>query len=226
MAKFLNTKAINYCIESLIESATNRCIIISPYLKLSERLMQSLKTKDRMGLDAHIIYGKAELQQDEVRWLAGLEFMRLGFCSNLHAKCYMNDYLCVVTSMNLYGFSQANNIEMGILFRSDEDAELYRDAYREARRIIELSTDARLEIQRQWGELEKSNSKFTTSKLAEKLGIRSTALRETLVTHGYLENYDGKYTLTPKGKAVGGEFRFSPKYGPYFLWPADFNPDS
>ena len=34
---------------------------------------------------------------------------------------------------------------------------------------------------------------------------------------------DGKYNkLTDKGKAAGGEFRFSKKFGPYFLWPANF----
>lgn len=27
-----------------------------------------------------------------------------------------------------------------------------------------------------------------------------------------------------KGKAAGGEFRMSPKYGPYFLWPESLLP--
>ena len=35
----------------------------------------------------------------------------------------------VVTSLNLYEFSQVNNNEMGILIRRGEDGQLYKDAY-------------------------------------------------------------------------------------------------
>ena len=30
--------------------------------------------------------------------------------------------------------------------------------------------------------------------------------------------------LTARGKDVGGEFRMSPKFGPYFRWPEGFKP--
>ncbi len=36
---------------------------------------------------------------------------------------------------------------------------------------------------------------------------------------GHLELKDGKHYLTEAGKAAGGEFRMSPRFGPYFLWP-------
>ncbi|WP_191729976.1 hypothetical protein [Luteimonas colneyensis] len=36
---------------------------------------------------------------------------------------------------------------------------------------------------------------------------------------GYLEIKDDKHYLTDAGKAAGGEFRMSQRYGPYFLWP-------
>ena len=41
---------------------------------------------------------------------------------------------------------------------------------------------------------------------------------------GYLVEL--KYSPTRKGKSakeVGGEFRMSPKFGPYFLWPQDLS---
>ena len=38
MAKFLNTSATNYYLEELIKNASDRLILISPFLKLNDRL--------------------------------------------------------------------------------------------------------------------------------------------------------------------------------------------
>ncbi len=51
-----------------------------------------------------------------------LDFVRLSFCKNLHAKCYLNESECIISSLNLYEFSQINNNEMGILIRKYEDS--------------------------------------------------------------------------------------------------------
>ena len=64
-------------------------------------------------------------------------------------------------------------------------------------------------------------SKLTTSKLAKALGVKTAELNERLIACGLLELRDGKTYITAAGKAAGGEFRMSPKFGPYFLWPAD-----
>jgi len=66
---------------------------------------------------------------------------------------------------------------------------------------------------------EDSTGKLTTSKLAQKAGLKTAELVERLVSLGLLELRDGKPYITPKGKAAGGEFRMSKKFGPYFLWP-------
>jgi hypothetical protein len=44
------------------------------------------------------------------------------------------------------------------------------------------------------------------------------------VQSGFLEARDGKHYITAKGKENGGEFRMSPKFGPYFLWPESLQP--
>ena len=49
-------------------------------------------------------------------------------------------------------------------------------------------------------------------------------LIDKLILSGYLEVREGKIYITAKGKDVGGEFRMSPKFGPYFLWPESFRP--
>ncbi|WP_196782624.1 nuclease-related domain-containing protein [Chromobacterium paludis] len=63
-------------------------------------------------------------------------------------------------------------------------------------------------------------SKLTSSRLAAKLGLKNTqALIDQLVAQGYLEIIEGKAKLTEAGKEAGGEFKYSPKHGPYFMWP-------
>lgn len=232
MAKFLNTSATNYFLEELIKDAKDRLILISPFLKLNDRIRELLADKNRLKIDVRIVYGKSELQPEEINWLKELTYIRTSFCKNLHAKCYMSEELCIIASLNLYEFSQVNNNEMGVLIRRADDAELYKDAYEEAQRIIRISEEVRISLERVSSEVESypeaeetSLDKLTTSKLAKRLGVKTGELTEKLVGLGFLESRDGKYYITAKGKEVGGEFRMSPKFGPYFLWPDSLRPE-
>ena len=67
--------------------------------------------------------------------------LELRFCENLHAKCYFNENLMVLTSMNLHQFSQSNNREMGVLIKCEDknDEELFLNAKKEANLIINAS---------------------------------------------------------------------------------------
>jgi phosphatidylserine/phosphatidylglycerophosphate/cardiolipin synthase-like enzyme len=227
MAKFLNTSATNYFLEELIKEAKDRLILISPFLKLNDRIKELLSDKNRLKIDVRIVYGKSELQPAEMSWLQELTYIRTSYCKNLHAKCYLNESLCIITSLNLYEFSQVNNNEMGVLIRRSEDTDLYRDAYEEAQRIIRVSEEVRISLERvaqdadAKPEEDDQTSKLTSSKLAQKFGLKTPDLIEKLVATGFLELKEGKPYLTPKGKEAGGEFRGS-KYGAYFLWPEAF----
>lgn len=231
MAKFLNTSATNYFLEELIKDAKDRLILISPFLKLNDRMKELLADKNRLKIDVRIVYGKSELQPEEINWLKELTYIRTSFCKNLHAKCYLNEELCIITSLNLYEFSQVNNNEMGVLIRRSEDGDLYKDAYEEAQRIIRISDEVRITLERVANDTEQTDAtheanespdKLTSSKLAQKLGMKTGEFIERLVASGYLEAREGKHYLTAKGKEIGGEFRMSPKFGPYFLWPESF----
>lgn len=231
MAKFLNTSATNYFLEELIKNAKDRLILISPFLKLNDRIKELLADKNRLKIDVRIVYGKSELQPEEINWLKELTYIRTSFCKNLHAKCYMNEELCIIASLNLDEFSEVNNNEMGVLIRRTDDAELYKDAYEEAQRIIRISEEVRISLERVSKEAENhpeteetSAEKLTTSKLAQRLGIKTNELMEKLQQSEFLELRDGKHYITNKGKEAGGEFRMSPKFGPYFLWPDNLHP--
>jgi phosphatidylserine/phosphatidylglycerophosphate/cardiolipin synthase-like enzyme len=205
MAKFLNTSATNYYLEELIKGAKDRLILISPFLRLNDRIKELLEDKNRLKIDVRIVYGKSELQPEEVNWLKGLSYIRTSFCKNLHAKCYLNEEICIVTSLNLYEFSQVNNNEMGVLITRADDAALYKDAYEEAQRIIRISDEVRISLEvvakedEANGEQETGGEKLTTSKLAQKLGVKTGELTERLVKGGWFEIRDGKNYLTIKG---------------------------
>jgi phosphatidylserine/phosphatidylglycerophosphate/cardiolipin synthase-like enzyme len=228
VAKFLNTSATNYFLEELIKSASERVILISPFLKLNDRVKELLEDKNRLKIDVRIVYGKNELQPEEINWLKDLSYIRTSFCKNLHAKCYINEESCIITSLNLYEFSQINNNEMGVYISRSADSDLYREAFEEAQRIIRISDEVRMSLEKvssQDGDSSQPESeledgqKLTSSKLAKKLGIKTNDLLSKLTTAGYLLLKNEKHHLTEKGKAAGGEFRMSKKFGPYFLWP-------
>ncbi|NMM82020.1 DNA repair protein [Acidovorax sp. SRB_14] len=238
MAKFLNTSATNYFLEELIKCASDRLILISPFLKLNDRMKELLADKNRLKIDVRIVYGKSELQPQEIEWLRGLTYIRTSFCKNLHAKCYMNEEMCIVTSLNLYEFSQVNNNEMGILIQRGEDGQLYKDAYEEAQRIIRISDEVRISLERvaaggpehattQEPDTTSSDAeasaggKIASSKLAQKFGLKTAQLLDRATEQGYLEQQDDKHVLTPKGEQAGVELVAKSRFGPYFLWPQD-----
>lgn len=148
MAKFIDTTGVSYHLQQIINQAQDTLILISPYLKINERLRQSLEDKDRMKIDIRVIYGKNELQPDQINWLRSLKFVRTSFCENLHAKCYLNEREAIITSMNLYDFSQVNNQEMGIYVSKADDPQLYDDIYNEARRLIRISEEIRVSVEK------------------------------------------------------------------------------
>ena len=229
MAKFLNTSAANYYLEELIKQARERLIIISPFLKFNDRIKELLVDKDRMKIDVRIVYGKSELAPAEINWLRSLEFLRTSFCQNLHAKCYMSEQAAIITSMNLYDFSQVNNNEMGVFIRREEEPELFRETFEEAQRLIRVSDQVRLSAEKVEEPEEQTNGdaadeydKLTTSKLAKTLGMKTSDLTDKMISTGLLIRDGDQFKLTDKGKVAGGEFKFSKKFGPYFLWPLNF----
>jgi hypothetical protein len=246
MAKFLNTSGTNYHLEELIKAARDRLILISPFLKLNDRVKELLADKDRLKIDVRIVYGKSELAPAEIEWLKALTYVRTSFCKNLHAKCYLSESACIVTSLNLYEFSMVNNNEMGVLIDRLADVDLYRDAYDEAQRIIRISDEVRITLERVERKPDAPTSlaaqpnavkpataapplaatpsttqyeKITTAKIAVKLGMTTKALQERMVELGMLELREGgRHYIAEAGKVAGGEWRPGPGGG-YMLWP-------
>lgn len=139
MAEFLTTHGTAFQIEKVIAGAKKRLTLVSPFLKLSKTLAERLQDAARRGVSITIVFGKEELEREQGLHLAELAGARLYFLPNLHAKCYFNEDRMVITSMNMYEFSEKHNREMGVLLEAGEPA--YTDALREVDSIIAASEE-------------------------------------------------------------------------------------
>jgi hypothetical protein len=157
MPQFLTTSGTAHYIEDIIIRAKTELVLITPYLKLSRILFERLTEADAKGVKIKLVYGKSELRADEKKRLAALTHLELLYLENLHAKCYYNETTLIISSMNLYEFSEKNNREMGIALTLREDANCFADALAEANSIL---TAAR-------GSLFSTKSSVPTSSLDE-----------------------------------------------------------
>ena len=144
MAEFLTTSGTSHNIENVIIDAKTKLILVSPYLQISKTLKERLKDASNRNVKIKIIFGKDELKPNEMDSLSELRNLELFFSANLHAKCYFNETKMVITSMNMYEFSEKNNREMGVLIDRSLDKELFEKAENETLSIIQSSEKIRL----------------------------------------------------------------------------------
>jgi phosphatidylserine/phosphatidylglycerophosphate/cardiolipin synthase-like enzyme len=175
MAKFLNTRKAVSEIEDLIKNAGEKLILVSPYLKLSKDFKELLTYRNSKDKVTTVIFGKQELNPDEMKFLQGLRFVVLKYNEDLHAKCYVNDDKMVITSLNLYAFSMANNKEMVVMIDKNDtaDTELFNDAFKEVDYINETSQRFELNSSRP-AFTKQTETKTTFGKLATKQTNKET----------------------------------------------------
>lgn len=124
MAKFLTGNELNSEIEKLFENACQYILLISPYIKLHDRYASSLREKkNNPDVEIVVVFGKNEndlsksMKQEDFDFFKEFPNMEIRYERRLHAKYYANETSAILTSMNLYSYSQDNNIEAGVLTR-------------------------------------------------------------------------------------------------------------
>lgn len=122
MATFLTGNDLNAQLENLFEYADEYIILISPYIKLHDRYASVLKAKkDNPNFKIIVVFGKNEddfsksMKQEDFNFFKDFPNIEIRYEKRLHAKYYANESSAILTSMNLYNFSQDNNIEAGVL---------------------------------------------------------------------------------------------------------------
>lgn len=236
MAKFLVTSGVTYKLEELIKGTEDRLILISPYLQFSKRIKDNIANLNLLKRDIRIIYRENKLQVEETNWLEKEVGVRTSICNTLHAKCYLNEKEAIVTSMNLYTYSQENNDEMGIYVTKEDDPELYEEISNEAQRLLRISDEIRVSVtkvdkkaeDKKRQEAPKSVPKkdfsksklLTTKEIAEKAGISSRKVNSWLTDKKLMYKKGDDWHVTRKGKELGG-IEKEGQYGIFVVWPEE-----
>ena len=134
MAKFLTTSDAVSEIEKIINNAKSKLVLICPFVKIPDTLLQNLKIASRKT-KITLVYGKTEMKREERDRLTQIDNLSLYFLENLHAKCFFNEDAMVITSFNMYE-SSLKNREMGVLITVKDDHECFNQAVEEANRIV------------------------------------------------------------------------------------------
>lgn len=229
MTKFLNTTGVSYHLEELIKNTEDRLILISPYLQFHPRIKDHIHNLNIQKKDIRIVYRENKLQVEESNWLEEQIGVRTSLLNSLHAKCYLNEKEAIVTSMNLYSFSQQNNDEMGILVKKGENPELYDEIFREAMRILTVSDEIRVSVKKVMKKPDinekkenksysKSNGKtFTTKEISKLTGVSSRKINSFLTDNKLMYKQDDDWKITKKGKEYGG-IEKNGQYGQFAVW--------
>lgn len=131
---FLQTSGCSFYLENIIREAKADLYLVSPYLKINDRLFDLLKSFNNT-IHIHILYGK-DKRQEGIKKLKELDNCTMYYLENLHAKCYLNEVSALITSMNLYEFSQINNVEFGMIVNKESSQDDFNQIQSEVNRLL------------------------------------------------------------------------------------------
>lgn len=123
--KYLDCTSISSELMQLINEAKENLTFITYSLQINELIQDKLayKAANTPNLKLSIIYGNTQINNNNIYWIKQIPNLVVYQKKNLHAKCYLNEHKAIITSLNLYDYSQSHNIEMGFLFSKEENEE-------------------------------------------------------------------------------------------------------
>jgi hypothetical protein len=122
MARIIETTETAFLIEKMLNECNRLFIIVCPYFQIHERLRKIILDKlSNHNFQLHVV--TREVGKDKLSWINS-ENVFITVVKNLHAKYYYNEKEAIITSMNLYEYSQVNNIEVGVYFNENDKEQL------------------------------------------------------------------------------------------------------
>ena len=127
MSEFLTGNNLNDSLGGIISSARRELVIVSPHIKIHNIYLDLLANrKDDPNLKIIVIFRKGKrsdydnIRDSDLKFLSEFRNVQISMNKNLHAKIYANDFSYLMTSMNMYEYSQKNNIEFGVLYNGGQ----------------------------------------------------------------------------------------------------------
>lgn len=133
----IGTTSISFEIENVLKSADKYLILVTPYLKLNQRLKVGLSDAFKRVENVFLLHREHELKKEESLWLNSFDNIKIFPIKNLHSKIYVNEEVAIISSMNLYEYSQINNHEIGVVINEKKDTLEFNKTLNEIRIILE-----------------------------------------------------------------------------------------
>ena len=157
----LTTPEISLAILQLIEDTREYCFLVSPYYKPWGQLQRALQRAKAKKQPVTVIC-RADQKEHQIREIIrdqktnGYELVLV---ENLHAKLYLSENAAILSSMNLYNSSEAQNIEIGQVLS-------YYDSQAFLQKVIQdqLLNDPSAKVYPGWfhADMEKKRAEVTT----------------------------------------------------------------
>ena len=123
--EIINPNEIGAKISTLVSESKKRFIAVSPYIGLKDwkKVLLNLERAQKRNVSIDFYY--REIRDEDFHALRNIG-VKLFKIPGLHTKLYFNDDEFVVTSMNLYEYSDLHSVDIGIHYK---DPESYRKLF-------------------------------------------------------------------------------------------------
>ena len=115
----------------IFSEAEREIIIVSPYIRLYDKIKDSLEDNiENPWLELQICFGKNhKWTKEDIEFIKRFPNVFIVHRDNLHTKFYANEREVISTSLNLLESSFKNNYESGILIEFDSQIAQYMKRY-------------------------------------------------------------------------------------------------
>ena len=122
--KIIQPREISGKIMTLIELANEKVVLVSPYVQVEQwaQMKRSIEKALKRGVEVEFYTRSGEAKSIYEIEQLGLEPFLI---EDLHAKIYMNEKRGIITSQNLYLYSDINSLDIGVEVEGEDFTELH-----------------------------------------------------------------------------------------------------
>jgi phosphatidylserine/phosphatidylglycerophosphate/cardiolipin synthase-like enzyme len=115
LMELLNTTELNLEIENMFKKEKHFILILSPFLDLTDKIQTILSLSHA---EVIILYRETKKESKKIdEFKTAMPDVKFYCVQNFHAKAYITSGTLIITSLNLYKYSQINNFELGIVLK-------------------------------------------------------------------------------------------------------------
>ncbi len=137
MTLILDTYNTRNILGRVIKEAKKYIVIIVPSLRIDEDVRESLNGIVSKGVKLFVLHDGSDVDESTLEWLKGLENSNIAKLPQLHTRVYLTENAIVMTSMDLYGPTDAQ--DLGVMFDVRIEKQNFKEALENAIRILDIS---------------------------------------------------------------------------------------